>query len=91
MYTLREFRANTKQAFDDAASGHEVVISRGNENFQLVALVGDPLPGHTQESKAPPVIKEPKQVLESVPVEKPCRHGFPAKYCKYAKPGKPCK
>lgn len=50
MYTLREFRMNTKQAFDDANEGHEVVIKRGTQKFQLVSLVDKPLPGHGLES-----------------------------------------
>lgn len=52
MYTLREFRAHTKQAFDDAREGHEVIINRNHvEKFQLIALVDKPLPGHQMESK----------------------------------------
>lgn len=67
MYTLRQFRANTKQAFDDSAAGHQVVIKRGINMFQLIALVDKPLPGHSFESipsGQPKVIKIPQEVKE---------------------------
>lgn len=63
MYTLREFRANTKQAFDDSAEGHEVVITRGKHKFQLVSLVDKALPGHSFESQPN---KTPKVIVPTV-------------------------
>lgn len=38
VYTLREFRANTKQAFDEAQKHGGVEISRGKVRFSLVYL-----------------------------------------------------
>lgn len=74
MYTLREFRAKTKQAFDDAEQGHEVIITRGSQKFQLISLVKDPLLGHS---------------FESIPGSKPskikfvlCEHGAGVRFCK---------
>ncbi len=63
VYTLREFRANTKKAFDDASAGHEVVIKRGKENFQLVSLVSLPLGGSSFESTP----KDIKPIIELTP------------------------
>jgi hypothetical protein len=58
MYTLAEFRKNLRQAFNDADQGHEVVIERYGQKFQLISLVDKPLPGHNYESvpKGPPVL-----------------------------------
>jgi hypothetical protein len=50
MYTIAEFRSNLRQAFEDANQGHEVVIDRYGQKFQLVALVDKPLPGHSFSS-----------------------------------------
>lgn len=36
-YTLSEFRANTRKAFDEAARGESVVIERYGEDFYLIA------------------------------------------------------
>lgn len=49
---------------------------------------------HTPDGKM--VVNRPVQTMEPVPVQdrksvKTCRHGFPAIFCKYAKPGSPCK
>lgn len=87
MYTLREFRANTKQAFDDAAQGHEVVIDRSGFTYQLVALAGPPLPGHAFESipRKKPELKS-KAIIERNQVI-PCKHGADPKFCKHAKNG----
>jgi hypothetical protein len=56
MYTISEFRDNLRQAFEDANQGHEVMIDRYGQKFQLVALVDKPLPGHSFSSspKKPP-------------------------------------
>jgi hypothetical protein len=68
MYTLREFRANTKKAFDDANSGHEVVIDRSGQLFQLISLINLPLGGSSFES-TPKEIKPIKQLSsEFIPV-----------------------
>lgn len=59
MYTTAEFRDNLRQAFNDAEQGHEVVIERYGNLYQLVALVDGPLPGHSFDSvpKATPRLK----------------------------------
>lgn len=51
MYTIKQFRENLRQAFNDADQGHEVVIERYGQKYQLVSLVDKPLPGHTLESR----------------------------------------
>jgi hypothetical protein len=50
MYTISQFRQNIRKAFNDANEGHEVVIERYGQKFQLVALVSTLLPGHKIES-----------------------------------------
>lgn len=50
MYTITKFRQNIRKAFNDADAGHEVVIERYGQKFQLVSLVDKPLPGHAIES-----------------------------------------
>lgn len=67
MYTVTEFRKNLRQAFADAREGHEVVIGGyGETKYQLVALMRNPLPGHSFESvpKEKPRLKEPKEYFE---------------------------
>jgi len=104
MYTLREFRANTKQAFDDADAGHEVVIKRGKQMFQLISLVSNPLkssfesmPGKSAVRQAgggptlPEATKAKQNAVSAVGQAKLCKHGFPPAFCKHAKPGKPCR
>lgn len=50
MYKISEFRKNIAQAFTDSSEGHEVIITHKGQNYQLVALVDKPLPGHSMES-----------------------------------------
>lgn len=50
MYKINEFRQNLRKAFNDAAEGHEVVIERYEQKFQLVSLVDKPLGGQSFES-----------------------------------------
>lgn len=67
MYTMSEFRNNLRQAFRDAREGHEVVIGKYDELYQLVALVKEPLPGHTMESVPGKAAKfKDKQIAEAV-------------------------
>lgn len=68
MYTLREFRKSSKKAFDDAKEGHEVVISRGSELYQLVALVDGPIGGSIMVSTPKGI--EHKANLSAVGVKK---------------------
>lgn len=73
MYTITEFRQNIRKAFNDADSGHEVVIERYGQKFQLVSLVDKPLPGHAKESNPGGVengfaFKEPAAVGRSYPI-----------------------
>lgn len=44
MYNMTEFKKNIRKAFEDANQGHEVVIKRYGQKFQLVSLVDLPLP-----------------------------------------------
>ena len=46
-----------------------------------------------KELKLPPVIKDPKDVTKTLPAESfnLCKHFANPKFCKHAKPGKPCK
>ena len=60
------------------------------------ALINDLLAEHYKDSSAERVIiKEPEEVIEKVAKTKsdwrPCKHGTDPKFCKFAKPGKPCK
>src|SRR5258708_2968895 len=134
MYTIVEFRKCLRQAFNDAEQGHEVVIERWGNKYQLVALVDKPLPGHQMESvpgklaelkraaplnvprksvergldavsestethqvprpTQPKIIKTPKEAvlfISNASAFKPCKHGMDPKFCKFARPGKPCK
>lgn len=50
MYTMAEFRKNLRKAFNDANEGHEVVVERYDQKFQLVSLVSLPLGGSAFES-----------------------------------------
>jgi hypothetical protein len=56
MYTISEFRKNTRKAFNDADSGHEVVIERYGQKYQLVSLVDKPHKGHVFESTPTDVV-----------------------------------
>lgn len=62
MYTMSDFRSNLRQAFNDADSGHEVVVERYGQKYQLISLVDKPLKGHSFESA-------PKQNALDNPVE----------------------
>lgn len=67
MYTLSEFRKNLRQAFNDADNGHEVVIERYGQKFQLISLVDEALPGHVMESvpnKEPVLKSNPTLVVD---------------------------
>ena len=59
MYTISEFRKNTRKAFNDADSGHEVVIERYGQKYQLVSLVDKSHAGHSFESTPTDVILKP--------------------------------
>ena len=61
MYTITEFRKNIRKAFNDADSGHEVVIERYGQMYQLVSLVDLPLGGNSFES-TPDDIKSIKPI-----------------------------
>lgn len=63
MYTIAEFRKHIRKAFNDADEGHEVVIVRYGQKFQLVSLVDKPLGNHSFEST--PASIEP--IINSVP------------------------
>lgn len=84
-----------RQAFEDSYQGHEVVVERYNQKFQLVSLVDKPLVGHSFESvpkQAPKIIKTAKEVPVAIASDyKQCKHGADPSMCKHAKPGKPCK
>lgn len=56
MYTIAEFRLKMRKAFEDSFQGHEVVIERYGQKFQLIALVDEPLKGHSFESTPTAVI-----------------------------------
>lgn len=56
MYTVQEFRQHMRKAFNDADGGHEVVISRYGQNYQLISLVEGPLKGHMGESTPTDVV-----------------------------------
>lgn len=75
MYTPSQFRSNMRQAFNDADQGHEVVIERFGQKYQLVSLVNKPLPGHSFESvpdDAPKLKKEGfKEALDEWPTTSP--------------------
>lgn len=87
VYTLREFRAKTKEAFDRAASGETVEIDRNGAVYTL--LLKEP----TIKMQLPKIIKEPVDFKPQLvdPAFKPCRHNADPKFCRHAKPGKPCK
>lgn len=87
MYTIAQFRKNMRQAFNDAAEGHEVVIERYGQNYQLVGLVDKALPGHGLESTPgkPPVLKpDPDYGTPTFDGPWICRHGSPGLTCKHA-------
>lgn len=87
MYSLRAFRAKTKEAFDKAETGVPVAIERAGVIYWLtlgtsgdakqVIQVGVQTPG--------PTYVKPALVM------KPCVHGADPLFCKHAKLGKPCR
>lgn len=50
MYTVKEFRSNLRKAFNEAREGHEVVIDKWGDKFQLVCLVDEPIGGSSFEA-----------------------------------------
>lgn len=92
MYKLNEFRQNTRQAFNDAREGHEVVIERYGELYQLVALVDLPLGGSSFES-TPTEVKPltPKFTPVANSNLKLCKNGHPIPAGRDRCMGKGCK
>lgn len=78
MYTLRNFRANTKEAFDSVDRGEEVLIERSGSVYALIpAQIIRP-------------IKTPAEIPGFLEF-KACKHGADPEFCRFAKNGKPCK
>lgn len=86
VYTLREFRAKTKEAFDKADSQTDVIIERKGIRYVLI-----------HESYYSELLKpEPaeKKIVKQASGEKAyegCKHGMNPVFCRHAKNGKACK
>lgn len=76
MYTIAEFRANLREAFNDAEHGKEVIIERYGQRFFLI-------PDET-------FVQNPKQIVEAKqPPHCPNGHSIPNGFSKCL--GKGCK
>lgn len=95
MYKMSEFRTNMRKAFNDADNGHEVVVERYGQKYQLVSLVEGPMPGSVFESPVDynleanklqtdlePFIDKLNKVTGGI---KTCKHGSDPALCKFAK------
>jgi len=76
VYTLREFRAKTKEAFDSAENKVVVLVNRNGVVFEL-SMAGS--------------IKDFSSEDTPRPQGSLCKHGYSPQFCKYAKGEKPCK
>lgn len=76
MYTIGEFRKNLRKAFSDADNGHQVVIERYGQMYQLVSLVNLPLGGSVFESSPADIkpIKKLKPKFKPKPIKIPDYH-----------------
>jgi len=81
MYTIVEFRKNIRKAFNDAHGGHEVVIERYGQKYQLVSLVDKALSGYSFEST-------PSKLIEKDSVEPPVSEGWNGPLYRNKKKGK---
>lgn len=67
MYTIKQFRDNTRKAFNDADEGHEVVIKRYGELYQLVHLVDKPVGKMSFESTPKSIVRKPVVQVDDEP------------------------
>lgn len=79
VYTLREFRSKTKEAFDKAHNG-SVKIKRGKEIYILMYS--------SLEGQYPNRPEDEEVVFEVPSAWTFCKHGADPKFCKHAKKGK---
>lgn len=93
-YSVKEFRDNMRIALDEAQSGKDVYIKRHDKRFFVC-----PESYYLELLKAPDqetLHAIPEATIENVlaraqPDFSVCKHGSHPKFCKHAKPGKPCK
>lgn len=104
---VQEFRSNLKKHFDRAVAGDTVQIERGGIvfNLQTSGYVADGRIDNSvvvKETKKvarpltrPPLVEDGDDPTDlethKTPVIKLCKHGKPPTFCKFARPGKPCK
>lgn len=67
MYTISEFRENIRKAFNDAEEGHQVVIERYGQKYQLISLVDKPIGNMSFESVPNKIVIEPAVLIKSPP------------------------
>lgn len=86
-YKLSELRNNTRTIFNEAENGEVVYIERYGKLFKLTQAGID-----GQVPRVEEIIDKPVESLKNkVSAGTLCKHGFDPKFCKHAKPGKPCK
>lgn len=94
VYTLRAFRAKTKEAFDKADEEIDVIIERNNVRYILIheSYYNELLKSETPIVASPALKTALKELNKTTPIfDNFCKHGADPKFCKFAKPGKPCK
>jgi PHD/YefM family antitoxin component YafN of YafNO toxin-antitoxin module len=92
VYTLRDFRAKTKEAFDYTEDDVDIVIERNGKRFVLITeSFYKELLKPSAEMAAIPEATIENVIKQAQPDFKVCRHGAYPMYCKFAKNGKSCK